>query len=400
MVDIGKATLVFIVMLILLRKRLGVGYVLMIGSALMMVFYLMKPAAIVGTMKSVLTSGVTIKLLLSLSFIMMFELIMREKNVLKQIMDSMRGLLRKKKAVIISMPLLIGMLPSIGGAYFSAPMVDEATRDMDLTPEEKAFINYWYRHPWEYILPLYPGIILASVLTKVSERAFILMNLAYAVAMVITGLFYGLQRVRGSFSLETWSSRTGLLSLIPIGFLLILVIGLHIELHYALLIMIIVLLFFYRYSIKDIRRVLRHGISKDVIALIIGVMLFKETLEFSGAVHNLSSFFTEMHISTLPIGFVLPFTVGILTGITVGAVGSTFPLILNMPGSDVHLMSFAFAAAFMGVLLSPVHVCLVLTREYFKADMWAVYKKIIPAAAVILLVAVAEYFIATNLGRM
>ena len=51
------------------------------------------------------------------------------------------------------MPMLIGMLPSLGGAYFSAPMVKEATSGIHMSQEEKAFINYWFRHPWEYHSP-------------------------------------------------------------------------------------------------------------------------------------------------------------------------------------------------------------------------------------------------------
>lgn len=400
MTDILKIVLVFTVVLVLLRKKLGIGYVLMVGAALLMVLYTMTPSRIAATLVAVVTSDVTIKLLLSLSLIMMFELIMRERNVLRQIMESMRSILRKKKAVIVSMPLLIGMLPSVGGAYFSAPMVEEATRETDLTAEEKAFINYWYRHPWEYVLPLYPGIILASVLTRVDEGTFILMNLAYAIGMIVVGLFYGLDRARGSFSVTSPRSRRGFTSLVPIGLLLLMVIGFRVELHYALVAMVVTLLLFFRYKPREVVRVVRHGIAKDVIVLIVGVMLFKETLEHSGAVANLSSYFTTVGIPILPLVFLLPFTVGLLTGLTVGAVGSTFPLILTMAGNDIHLLSFAFASGFIGVLLSPVHVCLILTREYFNADMWAVYRKIIPASAAVLGVAIAEYVLTKRIDLL
>jgi len=99
-------------------------------------------------------------------------------------------------------------------------------------------------------------------------------------------------------------------------------------------------------------------------------------------------------IPAAPLLFMLPFVSGLLTGVTVGFVGSAFPLILSIAGeSSTVIISFAFASGFLGVLLSPVHICLVLTREYFKADMWGVYKKIIPAASVVFLVAVAEYLI-------
>jgi hypothetical protein len=56
-------------------------------------------------------------------------------------------------------------------------------------------------------------------------------------------------------------------------------------------------------------------------------------------------------------------------------------------------MSMAFAAGFIGVLISPVHLCLVLTREYFKADMWGVYKKIIPSGVYIFLAAFIQYML-------
>jgi hypothetical protein len=78
--------------------------------------------------------------------------------------------------------MLIGMLPSLGGAYFSAPMVKEATSGIHMSQEEKAFINYWFRHPWEYILPLYPGILLASAVSNIP-----LYNLMKA-NMVLRGL--------------------------------------------------------------------------------------------------------------------------------------------------------------------------------------------------------------------
>ncbi|NOZ25607.1 MAG: DUF401 family protein [Nitrospirae bacterium] len=95
----------------------------------------------------------------------------------------------------------------------------------------------------------------------------------------------------------------------------------------------------------------------------------------------------------MPVLFLLPFLTGVLTGITVGFVGSTFPLIMSLAGSDPHAFTLAFASGFIGVLLSPVHVCLVLTREYFNADMWGIYKKTLPAAAAVLMVAVLEFLV-------
>ncbi len=394
MSDILKISAVFIIILILLRKKMNIGYVMLMASGVLAFLYLMPPLSIFSTVKNALIGRVTIKLALALTLIKSFELILREKDFLSEMMKASKALLLKKKAVIVSMPLLIGLLPSIGGAYFSAPMVDESTKCMKMSQEEKAFINYWYRHPWEFILPLYPGILLASAISGIELRNLIIANTAYAVFIVITGLVFSMREAAGSFAKTEGISGKGLLSFIPIAAVLLLVVIFHLELHYALLAVMIALFAFYRFQVKDIIRVLKHGLSTDVILLILGVMLFKETMETSGAVKNLSGFLTSKGIPFTPILFLLPFVTGLLTGITVGFVGSTFPLILSLNGgASISVISFAFASGFIGVLLSPVHICLVLTREYFKADMWGVYKKIIPAGAIVFFVAVTEYLI-------
>ncbi len=394
MPDILKISAVFIFILILLRRKLNIGYVMLMASGLLVFLYMMPPQAIFSTIKNAFIDKVTIKLALALTMIKSFELILREKDVLSDMMKASKALLLKKKAVIVSMPVLIGLLPSIGGAYFSAPMVDESTKGLKMSQEEKAFINYWFRHPWEYILPLYPGILLAAAVSGMELRSLIIANAAYAFFIVITGLIFGMRNASGAFPVAEGVSKKGLLSFIPIALVLLLVVIFHLELHYALLFVIIALFIFYRFNARDIVRVLKHGLSMDVIVLIIGIMLFKETMEASGAVKNLSGFLTSKGIPFTPILFLLPFATGLLTGITVGFVGSTFPLIMSIAGEpSIGVISFAFASGFFGVLLSPVHICLVLTREYFKADMWGVYKKIIPAGSIVFLVAVVEYLI-------
>ncbi len=392
MADIIKITLTFILILLLLRKKWNVGYVLMVASGVLATLYLMHPAVAIKTIYFALTSSVTLELLIALTFIRMFEMILRDRKVLQQMMESMKGMLRNKRGLIVSMPLLIGMLPSVGGAYFSAPMVDEATKELNLTPEDKAFTNYWYRHPWEFILPLYPGIVLASVITKVELREFIFLNVSYAVTMFLSGMLFGMKGVKGAFPVKNNLSRKGLWNFLPILLLLMLVIIFRIKLHYALVFIVVTFLMFYRYNYHSTVKVLKYGFSMDIVVLILGIMLFKESLETSGAVENLSHFFTEKGIPVLPILFVLPFISGILTGFTVGFVGSTFPLILSLTGTDPYSLSFAFASGYIGVLLSPVHVCLILTREYFKADMLRIYNKTIPAAFMIVLVSIIEYF--------
>ncbi|OGW36579.1 MAG: hypothetical protein A2Y97_03485 [Nitrospirae bacterium RBG_13_39_12] len=394
MLDIFRILLVLALILFLLRKKLNIGYVMLIAAAFLAVLYQMSFVSIWQTCKGAVLNDVTIKLLLALSFIRIFELILREHAILAQMMNAVKTILRNRKIVIVSMPLLIGLMPSVGGAYFSAPMVAETTSDIKMSPEEKSFINYWFRHPWEYILPLYPGILLASAISKIELHTLITLNIFFAVLMLLAGFIFSMHGIKGVVKTEERISKKGLWSFVPIITVLLLVVMFHIELHYALISVIVFLLLFFRYKLKSIINALKQGFSKDVIVLILGVMVFKEAMEYSGAVNNLSQFFIREGIPNLPILFLLPFITGLLTGITVGFVGATFPLIISIAGNaSIGAILFAFVAGFLGVLLSPVHVCLILTKEYFKADLWGIYKMIIPATVVVFCGAIVGYFI-------
>ena len=64
----------------------------------------------------------------------------------------------------------------------------------------------------------------------------------------------------------------------------------------------------------------------------------------------------------------------------------SFPLLVSVIGTgtpDMVLMTFAYVSGFAGILLSPAHLCLALTADYFKAEMRDVYRILAwPVAAV------------------
>jgi hypothetical protein len=398
MLDLLKIVLIFGLILFLIRKKVAIGYVMLISSAALFLIYGMNISGITTAARKAFVSSITIKLLLSLSLIRVFELVLRENNLLASMMAAVKDSFVSRKAVMISMPMLIGMLPSLGGAYFSAPMVKEATADIHMSQEEKAFINYWFRHPWEYMLPLYPGIVFASAVSGIPLSSLVMVNTVYAAAMIATGFIFSMKRVESAKQAGKDNSHSGerqWLSFLPLAAVLFLVLGMKMELHYSLIIVLIPLFIFYRYGVDKVFRALQYGFSWDVMVMIAGIVLFKETLEASGAVANLSRFFVEHGIPALPVFCLLPFIAGLLTGHTIGFVGSTFPLLLSIVDhASLSLISLAFASGLIGVLLSPVHLCLILSREYFKADLSGIYRKTIPAGAIVFGVAAVRYFIA------
>lgn len=398
MLDIARIALILGLILFLLRKGVKIGHVMLISALAVAIFYGIDASGMVRAAQKAITERIPIMLLLSLSLIRIFELILREQKILSKMMGTIKSSFGFRKAVMISMPVLMGMLPSLGGAYFSAPMVRGATEGTGMSNEEKAFINYWFRHPWEYILPLYPGIVFASAVSGIGLNKLIIANISCATMMIVTGFLFSMRGAGSAVSPVQESdhdpspSSRAWLNFLPITAVLALVIAFHIELHYALLAVLIPLFVYYRYGCARIIQAIRYGFSYEVVVMVAGIMLFKETMEASGAVANLSDIFINHGVPVVPVFCALPFMAGILTGHTIGFVGSTFPLLVTIAGKEsLPLISLAFVAGFVGVLLSPVHLCLILTREYFTAELPGIYRKTVPASLMILAVAYAQY---------
>jgi hypothetical protein len=78
--------------------------------------------------------------------------------------------------------------------------------------------------------------------------------------------------------------------------------------------------------------------------------------------------------------FIIPFFIGTMTGISSAALGIGLPILLPIivqGEANLYYAMLAFTGSFIGVMISPMHLCLVVTKNYFKADMGKIYKMLI-----------------------
>ena len=132
------------------------------------------------------------------------------------------------------------------------------------------------------------------------------------------------------------------------------------------------------------------SIQFRTVFLVASVMVFKRILEVSGALNSLTRVFQPEGLSAYILLFIVPFSLALLTGVNHAYVGISFPILLPIFGSlhpDMVLVLFAYVSGFVGILLSPAHLCLFLTLEYFRADIRQTYKILIWPAVVIFLAA-------------
>lgn len=379
MTDLVKIGAAFALIVLLLRFRVNLGLVMFLGALFLGALYRLGPLRQAQVVFSSATDLVTINLVTGLALIMVLENIIRKRGLLKRMMEAVVNVARDRRIAMAVLPGMIGLLPSAGGAAFSAPMVQEAAADADMDPERKAFVNYWFRHIWEYISPLYPGVVLAAAITKTPINTFLLSQLPLPIAVIGVGALLGFRgmKVRTIPGKRDGNELRALfLTLLPITISIVLVVVFKLPLAIAMALIVIALLLFYRYGLDELLTTLRESFSLNVVLMVIGIMVFKGMLDASGAIEALPAFFKQSGLPTGAVLFALPFIVGLLTGLTVGFVGATFPIITAMMGGhpDPATATFAFASGFAGVMLSPTHLCLLLTIKYFKADMAGVYR--------------------------
>lgn len=279
------------------------------------------------------------------------------------------------------MPAFLGFLASPGGAMFSAPFVEKAAEGLGLSGEQKTFINYWFRHLWEYSLPLYPAFVMAATILSIPMGLFFRKMFPCTLFAIAGGVILCLSTLKLGAREKKDRQAPGrpvdlLLGALPIAILLIMVAFFKINVALALLLVLIFVCISTRTPLKSLPELLKESLGLPLLFTVFTILLFKDALEASDLARGLSVFLGSRGIPMLLLFFLIPFIVGFLTGVSQAVVGISFPLLLVMADPATHLgwFCFAYASAVIGVMLSPTHLCLLLTAEYFHVEFTGIYR--------------------------
>ncbi|MBI2847565.1 MAG: DUF401 family protein, partial [Chloroflexi bacterium] len=129
------------------------------------------------------------------------------------------------------------------------------------------------------------------------------------------------------------------------------------------------------------------------------IMLYKAVIESSNAASILISDMNTVGLPSLLILVGLPLLMGLATGYGPAFSGVALPLLVPYivigPSINSSALLLAFISGMMGVLLSPMHLCFILSTQYFKASLTRMYRYTIPLVLVIEAVVIAVYFMAS-----
>ncbi len=415
-----KIIFVFVCMLAGIRLKLGVGASILIGGGVLAFLTSMQSGEVVQVAAAALRDDKTVFLVLIVALIMVLSGLLEKTGQAGRIMNSLTGYLRSPRLRLVFFPALIGLLPMPGGAIFSAPMIQEAANGLDVSSRDKAVINYWFRHVWELAWPLYPGMILAASLCGMSIFEYIGYTYPGAFFCIALGYFFYLRpsvlpMKNNDHQADVPGNGRDIKKVIKEGLPLIVAIGgafvfetllsfifpavfFEIGIILALFAAVLSCIFANPGSLPIVRKLLLEKRFLNMIFMIVCVFVFKDVLGASGVVDELSRL-AGGEAALIAAAVFIPFLVGFIAGITLAFVGAAMPLVVGLvhaTGLEHQLPAWAVLcmfSGFSGILASPIHICFLLTCEYFKVDMFSAWKKVVIPSLVLMLLGVAYFLV-------
>lgn len=400
-----RILLVFAIVLLAMRVRLSLGVALLIGSVLLGLGFGCTPAEIALAAGQALLDPKTLSLAAVVMLILVLSRSLESAGQMRRLLDNFSGLIVRPAMNLIVFPALIGLLPMPGGAIFSAPMVKNLGVRHRLNGAQLSFTNYWFRHIWEYWWPLYPGVLLTVSIAGLNLWAFVLLLFPLTPVAVAAGMWPLKTALNaGGDPAESnpnphQDTHLGLFlhELTPIGIVIGLGLGLGLILSALapaaaiakeaglIVALAVAIAWVWRKNHlgqRQIRTLVFDPKLASMFVMVASILIFKGVLEDSQAVEAVSRELVQWRIPLVPVTIVMPFLVGAVSGITIAFVGTTFPVLISLIQnlqSDPFLLPYlmlALVGGFIGVLLSPVHLCLLLSNEYFGTSLPAVYRQL------------------------
>jgi integral membrane protein (TIGR00529 family) len=378
-------------MLFLIRLKWDLGLVLFLDSALAALLFGLTPAEFGRNLLAALAASETLELIGIIILVLYLGQFLQVRGHFRQMVDALKNLVRDPRLILAIPSAFIGLLPMMAGAMMGAPIVDEAAKRWRLTPAWKTFFNYWFRHIWEYSWPLYMNLILAAAVFRVPIKTICLVQFPFTILAAVMGLVVLFRHVpylppEAKPRPNVKDAVRVFWSIWPIFLTILLIFAARLNMLLSLAIASVLTQVASRFPLRERWDIIRRGFSLKIVLLTAALMIFKRVLEASGALDSVVRAFPPHGLGAYLLLFAAPFLVALLTGVNQAFVGITFPLLIPIIGEgkpDMVLLMFAYVSGFCGILLSPAHLCLALTADYFKAELRDVYKILLVPVGVI-----------------
>ncbi|MBR1419910.1 MAG: DUF401 family protein [Selenomonadaceae bacterium] len=363
-----------------MRKKFPIGISMIASGVFLWIFQSRELESILNAGIETLKMNRTYDILFAMYFVMCLEIELRKSGLLDSMVETLHGIFSDTKILLAAMPAFLGLLPSIGGARFSAPIVDELSRGLNLSAEKKSAINFWFRHIFEFSNPIIPGLILACSIAGVSFPDFLRHIAWMTFVALIVGYLVILHPIDSNLTRHKYPHGKNLEFIIAISpmistFLLATTLNLRASIATGISIAALYLILQLMNRRIDLREILIGAIDLKMLGNILAILFFVQLLVDIKILDEVVAAFRN---SPLPIPMIIAgisFVIGILTGMSQGHVAIVMPIVAAIDPGNLDLAGIAMAFGVAGQMLTPTHVCLLVTIDFFHADF---FKTLIP----------------------
>jgi hypothetical protein len=120
-----------------------------------------------------------------------------------------------------------------------------------------------------------------------------------------------------------------------------------------------------------------RGANLNQAFAMLWIMAFKEFVIASPVFPSLVGYAKGLGISPQVLALILPLLFGYVSASQTTTLGVLVPILIPVaasPNAVLYLVSIIYAAGFIAYFSSPLHLCQVLTCEYYKIDISQLYK--------------------------
>ena len=369
-----------ILIVVLLRFKVLIGPAILSGGLLIWLFESRSFEKLWIAFTETLTMQRTWDLLLCLYFVMCLEVELRKSGSLHGMVVTLRNIFSSNKVTLAFMPAFLGLLPSLGGARFSAPIVQEASEGIAVDDEQKSAINLWFRHIFEFSNPLMPGVILACGIANVSIGdlidqvgwvtilCFVLGWIFLIIPLKITDL----EKATNTQHDRTIDWKSLVLAFGPIvtSFLLIVAFNVQAALAMGLVVVAFIPLYFWFKRPISVKSVFTESRDKKLFFNVVCILYFIQLLTVIGTLDEIVSVFNNSSLPQAVIIACLSFIFGVMTGMGQGYIAIVMPIVALMAPGNIVLVGIAMVYGMAGQMVTPTHLCILVTVEYFKCRLW------------------------------
>lgn len=319
---------------------------------------------------------------------------LKETGLMVRFIEGMSKIL-PSNILLATIPALFGFLSMPGGALMSAPFIEPEANKLGLKSEYKTYYNVWFRHLLYWVNPITSSTLMVVALTDIPINTWLRVQSPLFFVMAAIGFIAS----RGF--IETPKKNNGkekmtlndMVGGIPIIITVVLsIIGTPIWA--SLLAGIFVGMLLGKVQPDKAVEIFKNGVRWELVASIISMLYLRDMITTSGSVEMLFQAVIASGIPVMAIAIVVPLFIGAISGSPAMGVGIAFPILLPLfGGTDLHLTSIVFLGITCTYITSPLHLCLVLTNDYFRSDLNKVIKYLAPSSFALYLIGLAYHLV-------